>query len=681
MNPIRVAFIKFSGLSAGGTERWLQTMAASLPRDLVSVDYYYCDSAPYIGSKYRHADTDPHRLEYMRSRGVNLVKFHVGAKDIRTPTHDWRNTDFWQVFAHGRYDLVQVAKAGPAEYPFHRLSLPVVEMVALNAGVDHSPTIAWSIHLSQWQRGIWIREGGSLERSSVIPVPALPPASQSDLRRELNIPVGAIVAGFHQRADDAIHSPVPLAAFAELEHEDRYFVVMGGGKSYRDQARRLGLRNVRFLDHSGDEMRLSEFLNTLDIFAHGRRDGETFGTVLAEAMMHGKPCLSHKALIGNNNAQPETTGPGGLFAEDDVEYHDFLETLFIDPALRQKLGVKGREHADRYYSVFSGVESLVEIYHSVMRRTTPARHNRPISYARSPLGFLHAGSLDSRASIAYCALTNTIPEAAEVEIAQFFLPRARGMLDIGANIGLYCLVAAQECPAGARIHAFEPQADCCDALSATVRLNNWQDRLFIHRLAISDKPGEAPLHLTGTGSTIDNAFNDHASLPTVQVSLDTVDNQVRTLGLEQIDFIKIDVEGHELSVLKGAAKTIQHHTPVLFIEIADAIRGRAYRNPHYRETIRWLHEHGYSAYRCSEWARLVPAKPDKGNGHVAMYLCLHRNAHQDSLRPLRVHLATHRRRNRRRVAGIIVQRIERQLFLVLRACKRFLMHIRIVCTG
>jgi hypothetical protein len=361
----RIAFVKFAGLAAGGTERWLQEMAASLPRDRFEVDYYYCDAAPYVGSDYRHADTDPNRLEFMRDRGVNLIRFKVGAKNIGRPTHDWVDTDFWRVFDSRRYNLVQTAKAGPREYPYFKIPLPVVEFVTLAAGVDRSLNIAWTVHLSEWQRNEWGRAGGRLGRSSVIPIPATSPAAEAHLRSELGILESAVVAGFHQRADDQIFSPVPLAAFSRLRQQDSHFIIMGGGPAYRRQAGELGLRNVHFIEHSGESKRISAFLNTLDIFAHGRRDGETFGTVLAEAMMHGKPCLSHFSSEGAN-AQPETMGPGGIFAKSPEEYERHLEKLFTDPELRRKISAEGRRYASSRYTVPRCVEQLSKVYEQVL---------------------------------------------------------------------------------------------------------------------------------------------------------------------------------------------------------------------------------------------------------------------------------------------------------------------------
>ena len=67
---IKVAFIKFGGMANGGTEKYLQTIAAHLPKDEFQVDFFYCDAAPYIGSDFKHLDTDESRVEYTKSHGA-----------------------------------------------------------------------------------------------------------------------------------------------------------------------------------------------------------------------------------------------------------------------------------------------------------------------------------------------------------------------------------------------------------------------------------------------------------------------------------------------------------------------------------------------------------------------------------------------------------------------------------
>jgi FkbM family methyltransferase len=658
---IRIAFIKFGGLSAGGTERWLQMMAAHLPRDRFEVDYYYCDAAPYIGSDYRHADTDPLRAQYMLEHGVKLIKFRVGAKDVTTPTHDWVDTDFWEIFEEDKYDLVQTAKAGPPEYPYFLLKLPVVEYVTLSAGVDNSDNIACSIHLSQWQRAQWFRSGGKLEKSAVIPIPAEPPATYLDLRDALGIPSQALVAGFHQRVDEHISSPIPLQAFAMVAEPGRHFMIMGGGEAYRKQAKELGLQNVHFLPHSGDAIRISGFLNTLDIFAHGRSDGETFGTVLAEAMMHGKPCLSHRSKIAN--AQPETMGPAGLFADGVADYAEKLSRLFSDSEFRAKLARKARPHAEEYYSLESCVLQLGSIYARLLSNaaesaspTEPA----PIPYGWSDMGFLYAAELDTQQSLGYHVMTGGIPEEFCVHVTRFFLPRVDVFVDAGANTGLYCWVAAKECPGSALVLVFEPQEVCCRYLRKTIELNNWEDRVRVVQLGLGATKRELQFILSGTGGTFNVACNDNALLPSITVPVDTLDQQVEAQKLPGVDFLKIDVEGYENEVLIGATQTISQHRPILFVELADRISGRAFRNPRFGATLEWLEGEGYRVWKAEEAAgRLVEISAIKSQPQIAMYICLHKEKHASLVPGMMRHAREFRAEKRRRKRRLWSSRLGR----------------------
>jgi hypothetical protein len=356
----KIAFIKFGGLSAGGTERWLQMMAANLPKDQFDIDFYYCEAAPYKNSNYHHTGTDPKRLAYMQKHNINLIEFKVGMKDITTPTHDWIDTNFWDLFDETKYDIIQTAKAGPAEYPYHLLKKPVVEFIALDAGVDFGSNIAWSIHLSQWQRLQWIRKGGNPNKSSVIPIPAYEPRTNENMRSELGIPIDAIVAGFHQRPDNNILSTIPLEAFSQMQNPNFHFIIMGGGSNYRKQAKKLQLSHVYFIESNSSANTISRFLNTLDIFSHGRKDGETFGTVFAEAMMHGLPCLSHWSPIAN--AQPETMGPAGLFAQNLSDYREKLFSLYNNEEIRNSLAKKAMPFANAHYSLSQCVANLASLY-------------------------------------------------------------------------------------------------------------------------------------------------------------------------------------------------------------------------------------------------------------------------------------------------------------------------------
>ena len=57
---IKVAFIKFGGMANGGTEKYLQTIAAHLPKDEFEVDFFYCDAAPSVSYTHLTLPTTPY---------------------------------------------------------------------------------------------------------------------------------------------------------------------------------------------------------------------------------------------------------------------------------------------------------------------------------------------------------------------------------------------------------------------------------------------------------------------------------------------------------------------------------------------------------------------------------------------------------------------------------------------
>ena len=63
---IRLAFIKYAGMAAGGVEKYLQTLAAHLPKDIFNIDFYYTDDTPLIGNSFVHPATSIERVEYCK---------------------------------------------------------------------------------------------------------------------------------------------------------------------------------------------------------------------------------------------------------------------------------------------------------------------------------------------------------------------------------------------------------------------------------------------------------------------------------------------------------------------------------------------------------------------------------------------------------------------------------------
>lgn len=146
-------------------------------------------------------------------------------------------------------------------------------------------------------------------------------------------------------------------------------------------------------------------------------------------------------------------------------------------------------------------------------------------------------------------------------LANFVRP-GQAVMDIGANIGAHTIFFAKQVGPEGRVVAFEPQRQVFQTLCANVTLNGLNNVLTFHAGA-ADKTGMATIPVPDYAQ--DGNFGGISMLgaqngePVQVMMLDQV-------GFGGLSLIKIDVEGMELAVLMGAAKTIETHKPVLYLE-------------------------------------------------------------------------------------------------------------------
>lgn len=157
----------------------------------------------------------------------------------------------------------------------------------------------------------------------------------------------------------------------------------------------------------------------------------------------------------------------------------------------------------------------------------------------------------------------------ELTLLPALVDPARLALDIGANRGIWTHLMVRQ---GARVIAFEPNPKMFAILKAAMpRGTNAFD------LALSDREGEAELKIPRYAR---GYSNQHASLEASRVGGNLFGAvTVKTARLDDLDpdpvgFIKIDVEGHELAVLRGARETIARDRPNMIIEMEQRHTGR-----------------------------------------------------------------------------------------------------------
>lgn len=351
-------------MANGGTEKYLQTIASYLPKDEFHVDFYYCDAAPYIGSDYKHIDTDLSRVEYVKSHGVNLIKFDVQYKNVTVPTHDWINTNFWEVFDETKYDLIQTGRSGHPEYPFiHIHNTPIIDSIHLAGMAENKPNVYKTILISEEQKQKWISAGGDPNKAIIIPVPVEVPNYTDDSYIEEYNWKNKFVFGMHQRNDDNIFSPIPLEAYKKIESDSTAFFILGGSFRYKEQAQELQLKNIKFLDSTSNVLLIHKFLSTLNVYAHGRSDGEQCSSSIIEALSHSLPIISH---VAPSMGQKEQIGNAGLVANNIQEYVDEMDRLIANIDYLKTIQKNAEMQYNNLYNINAIITKIIELYREVI---------------------------------------------------------------------------------------------------------------------------------------------------------------------------------------------------------------------------------------------------------------------------------------------------------------------------
>lgn len=144
-------------------------------------------------------------------------------------------------------------------------------------------------------------------------------------------------------------------------------------------------------------------------------------------------------------------------------------------------------------------------------------------------------------------------------------------LDVGANIGAYSILLGQWVGPSGQVFAFEPAPEPFDGLSRHVALNGLTNTVHPIQMAVGAEVTTAQLLVAGTGgeSRLASAGDGGA---TIAVPVTTIDAFCAERGLSP-DFIKVDVEGFELAVLKGARETIRRRGRdlALFVEMHPSV--------------------------------------------------------------------------------------------------------------
>ncbi len=299
---------------------------------------------------------------------------------------------------------------------------------------------------------------------------------------------------------------------------------------------------------------------------------------LPECLASGAPLVAFGPPDVATIAVLEKHDIGVRVTEDSVDaVSDTLESLATNPDQRRTLGDKARQIAFRDFSIFSARETLTRVLSSASSQ--PAMNaNPPDEEARE------AGAhVDETAVIARLLSSRR--------------GRKHVMIDVGAHVGTS---AGYFHELDWTIHCFEPDPENRAQLE---RRFAHAQAVSIDARAVSDKPQRDVAFFTSpesTGISGLSAFQE-THKETGRVDITTLTEIVRERGISSIDFLKIDVEGFDLSVLKGAPWDALR-PDVIECEFEDAKTKPMGHD--WRDIAQYLTGKGYAVY-VSEWRPII----------------------------------------------------------------------------
>jgi FkbM family methyltransferase len=202
-------------------------------------------------------------------------------------------------------------------------------------------------------------------------------------------------------------------------------------------------------------------------------------------------------------------------------------------------------------------------------------------------------------------------EDAETRFVQRFLRPGMTVVDVGAHHGIYTLLASKGVGWRGRVIAFEPSRRERRRLLRHIRVNAcWN--VAVEACALGDEAGEADLFVVGGWSDWCNSLRPPAvteRTETIRVGVERLDDVLWRLRVDTVDFIKLDAEGAELSVLQGARELLRGASrPVILAEVQDLrTQPWGYRA---RDIVEFLVRENYCWFAVTADGSLRPAATD-----------------------------------------------------------------------
>jgi FkbM family methyltransferase len=173
--------------------------------------------------------------------------------------------------------------------------------------------------------------------------------------------------------------------------------------------------------------------------------------------------------------------------------------------------------------------------------------------------------LEYRETLGISTLINGEFEKAERSYLASLLTEGSVAIDVGANIGMFSLSLAKAVGLTGKVISFEPVVETAKRLQRNAHLNRCTN-ITVHVVAVGDREGEIEIIASSDAAYSSTQSISKGNGEIREVPMTTLDTVWKSANLPKIDVIKIDVEGAEAMVARGAVRMLQTCRPVILLE-------------------------------------------------------------------------------------------------------------------
>jgi FkbM family methyltransferase len=184
------------------------------------------------------------------------------------------------------------------------------------------------------------------------------------------------------------------------------------------------------------------------------------------------------------------------------------------------------------------------------------------------------------------------------------------MYDIGANIGFITVEIAHHFRGRVRLAAFEPQKSLANRIAVSAMLNDTPN-VEVFDVLLGEAEGSTELFVASNTAHASLRPRSRDAKPTT-LPVVTLDSLLEREALPPPALIKLDVEGSELSVLRGAVRTLKAHQPYLIFEADENMRRFGYTKKELFGLIRSAHDYTFYDVECDDGGHFLGVRRVEG---------------------------------------------------------------------